>query len=85
MSGGDEDVGGASFSPLGVCRSAKNTYFFPKRQWNEMTTAEFEALNKDQCIALLPVGATEQHGPHLPVNVDAAINAGILKRALGGW
>ena len=48
-----------------------------------MTTAEFEALNKEQCIALLPVGATEQHGPHLPVSVDAAINAGILGRALG--
>lgn len=49
-----------------------------------MTTAEFEALNKEQCIALLPVSATEQHGPHLPVSVDAAINAGVLKRALGG-
>lgn len=48
-----------------------------------MTTAEFEALNKEQCIALLPVSATEQHGPHLPVSVDAAINGGILGRALG--
>jgi creatinine amidohydrolase len=48
-----------------------------------MTTAEFEAMDAPQTIALLPVGATEQHGPHLPVNVDSAINAGILKRALG--
>ena len=48
-----------------------------------MTTAEFEALNKEQCIALLPESATEEHGPHLPVSVDAAIIGGILGRALG--
>ena len=47
-----------------------------------MTTAEFEALDKSRAIALLPVGAIEQHGPHLPVCVDAAINAGVLARAL---
>jgi creatinine amidohydrolase len=47
-----------------------------------MTTAEFETLDTSRCIALLPVGAIEQHGPHLPVCVDAAINAGVLKRAL---
>ena len=29
-----------------------------------------------------PVGAVEQHGPHLPVRVDAAINAGIVARAV---
>lgn len=47
-----------------------------------MSTAEFEAMDAERCIALLPVGATEQHGPHLPVSVDADINAGILSRAL---
>ena len=31
---------------------------------------------------MLPVAAIEQHGPHLPVSVDATINAGILTRAL---
>ena len=33
-------------------------------------------------VAVLPVAAVEQHGPHLPVRVDAAINAGILARAV---
>ncbi len=33
-------------------------------------------------VAILPVGAVEQHGPHLPVCVDAAINAGIVARAV---
>ncbi len=29
-------------------------------------------------VAILPVAATEQHGPHLPIKVDAAINQGMI-------
>jgi creatinine amidohydrolase len=54
----------------------------PRRFWQEMTTAEFARLDHARVIALLPVGAIEQHGPHLPVAVDACINAGIVARAL---
>lgn len=50
--------------------------------WWDLTTEDFAALNCDRLVALLPVCAVEQHGPHLPVRVDAAINAGILERAL---
>jgi creatinine amidohydrolase len=52
------------------------------RQWWDLTTEQFAGLDKGRMIALLPVCAVEQHGPHLPVRVDAAINAGILARAL---
>jgi creatinine amidohydrolase len=52
------------------------------RHWWDLTTAEFAALDMSGVVALLPVAAVEQHGPHLPVRVDAAINAGILRRAL---
>jgi creatinine amidohydrolase len=52
------------------------------RHWWDLTTEEFAGLDKERMIALLPVCAVEQHGPHLPVRVDAAINAGILARAL---
>ncbi|HSA79991.1 MAG TPA: creatininase family protein, partial [Geminicoccaceae bacterium] len=55
---------------------------FPRRFWQDMTTEEFRALDAARVIALLPVGAIEQHGPHLPVAVDACINAGIVARAL---
>jgi creatinine amidohydrolase len=55
---------------------------FPRRLWQDMTTAEFAALDAARVIALLPVGAIEQHGPHLPVAVDACINSGIVARAL---
>ena len=54
----------------------------PRRFWQDMTTVEFAALDRTQVIALLPVAAIEQHGPHLAVAVDATINRGVLDRAL---
>jgi creatinine amidohydrolase len=50
------------------------------RYWQELTTADFAALDGERMIALLPVAAIEQHGPHLPVAVDAAINAALVER-----
>jgi creatinine amidohydrolase len=55
---------------------------FPRKLWEEMTTADFAALDGARVIAVLPVAAIEQHGPHLPVSVDAAINRGIVERIL---
>ena len=51
------------------------------RHWQDLTWTDFRAL-PDDAIAVLPVAAVEQHGPHLPVSVDATINAGLLERAL---
>jgi creatinine amidohydrolase/Fe(II)-dependent formamide hydrolase-like protein/7-cyano-7-deazaguanine synthase in queuosine biosynthesis len=39
--------------------------------WAELTWPEAEKKFKEVDIALLPVGSTEQHGPHLPVGTDA--------------
>ena len=54
----------------------------PARLWQEMTTADFAALDKERTIAVLPVAAIEQHGPHLPLSVDACINQGIIDEVL---
>ena len=54
----------------------------PRRLWQDMTTEEFGGLDAERAVAVLPVGAIEQHGPHLPVCVDACINQGILAQAL---
>ena len=35
-----------------------------------------------ETVAVLPIGAIEQHGPHLPVWVDSCINELLLDRAL---
>jgi len=50
--------------------------------WWDLTTQDFAELDPARVVAVLPVGAVEQHGPHLPVRVDAAINAGIVARAV---
>jgi creatinine amidohydrolase len=50
--------------------------------WWDLSTRDFAALDAERVVAILPVGAVEQHGPHLPVRVDAAINAGIVRRAV---
>ncbi len=40
------------------------------------------AANRPGALAILPTGAIEQHGPHLPVGVDSIIGQGLLSRAL---
>jgi creatinine amidohydrolase len=52
----------------------------PRKRWEDMTTVDFAALESERVIAVLPVGAIEQHGPHLPVSVDAAIISGLVER-----
>jgi len=49
-----------------------------KLHWADLTTREFEALDRDRTIAVLPVAAIEQHGPHLSVATDTMINLGML-------
>ena len=53
-----------------------------RRRWVEMTTRDFQDTDMSKVIAILPVAAIEQHGPHLPVEVDTAINRGVLERAM---
>ncbi len=40
-----------------------------------------DALAKAGAIALLPVGSTEAHGPHLPLNVDVVLAQEVCKRS----
>lgn len=54
----------------------------PPRFWSELATTDFAALEPARAIAVLPVAATEQHGPHLPLAVDTALADGIVAAAL---
>jgi creatinine amidohydrolase/Fe(II)-dependent formamide hydrolase-like protein/7-cyano-7-deazaguanine synthase in queuosine biosynthesis len=40
-------------------------------KWGSLTWPDAAARLKQVDVALLPVGATEQHGPHLPLDTDA--------------
>ncbi len=58
----------------------------PSRFWADLSTRDF-ALRLDsgqslQTVAVLPVAAIEQHGPHLPVSVDATLVDGIVAASL---
>ncbi|ADZ69214.1 creatininase family protein [Polymorphum gilvum] len=54
----------------------------PLRYWHEMTTLDFADPSVKDWIAVLPVAAIEQHGPHLPVFTDTAIAIGQVRRTL---
>ena len=47
---------------------------------SEMTWTEVDEALKERPVALLPVGAVEAHGPHLPVSADTVIATEMAKR-----
>lgn len=49
--------------------------------WGDFTAREFETIDPQKTIAVLPVAAIEQHGPHLPVSTDFSIMNGMLETA----
>ena len=52
------------------------------RYWSDLSTADFAELDLARAIAVLPVAATEQHGPHLPLSVDTDLVNGVVAAAL---
>ena len=59
----------------------------PLADWQQMDEATIRASDTSNWIAVLPLGATEQHGPHLPLETDTIIARGIcdhLKQTTAG-
>ena len=52
--------------------------------WSELTTDDLARRDMGRAIAVLPVAATEQHGPHLPLATDTLIAEGYLARVRDG-
>jgi creatinine amidohydrolase len=56
------------------------------RFWADLTTRDFAQLRSsgaiEEVVAVLPVAAIEQHGPHLPLSVDTTLVEGIVAAAL---
>jgi creatinine amidohydrolase len=47
---------------------------------SEMTWTEVDEAMKDRPVALVPLGAVEAHGPHLPLSTDTVIATELAKR-----
>ncbi len=52
--------------------------FFPYLRWTQIE----DLPDKANTLIIQPIGAIEQHGPHLPLVVDAAIATAIIGKAL---
>lgn len=52
--------------------------------WADWTWTDFAAARDrgQQTVAVLPLGATEQHGPHLPLQVDSCLVDGVVQAAV---
>ncbi|MCA2710535.1 MAG: creatininase family protein [Microcystis sp. M015S2] len=51
--------------------------YFPYLAWTDIDSMP----DKENVVIIQPIGAIEQHGPHLPIAVDAAISLGVLGKA----
>lgn len=51
----------------------------PIRELADLTWEEVRDLDRARTVALLPVGATEAHGPHLPLGTDVVIACGMAR------
>jgi len=49
--------------------------------WEQLRSPQLKSLADVNAIVVVPVGSMEQHGPHLPVKVDALLATEVARRA----
>lgn len=53
-----------------------------KLHWFDLTSRDFQRLDPEKKVAVLPIAATEQHGPHLSVGTDSIIAEGMCETVM---
>ena len=56
------------------------TFTVPPRNWTEIHWPDLSGTDPERWIAVLPLAATEQHGPHLPLGTDVMIGEAYMAR-----
>lgn len=54
----------------------------PRRDLASLTYVEVAAIDKAAGLVVLPLGSTEQHGPHLPLATDTLLAGSLLDAAM---
>ena len=49
--------------------------------WEQLRSPQLKSFADSNAIVVVPVGSIEQHGPHLPVKVDALLATEVARRA----
>jgi creatinine amidohydrolase len=52
-------------------------------RWEELTSPEIAALDREQTIIILPIGSLEQHGNHMPLGTDTMLSHSVSLAAAG--
>lgn len=50
--------------------------------WRQLPYSEIASLSREKTVVILPVGALEAHGPHLPTGTDGVISEGMAESAV---
>jgi len=52
-------------------------------RWEELTSPEVGALDRDRTVVVLPLGSVEQHGNHMPLGTDTILAQAVSLAAAG--
>ena len=50
------------------------------RYYRDLTRLEMEAVDKEETVVLIPIGALEQHGNQCPLGTDEIISEAVARR-----
>src|SRR4029450_3629781 len=50
-------------------------------EWSRLRAPQLRELGTKDTVVIVPIGSTEQHGPHLPTQVDCLLVGEVARRA----